>query len=307
MEVATTFQYDMERVKHMLGYGEEPTERQYPDLEQQSDMIGEGLLTKGNPDDEDISYSQMPDTLKNLAVEEPQEQKSGLKQRLYKIWSFGCSSPGRQCLTLAVLTVVLCVIMLPVVVYAIVPGLTGHYVKGASIELVQAQVIHVLFVSLDELNVHPQIYNATKDTMQLEATIQVGNAGPFSASLDSFQATLNYKGTDIGYMPFPSFDITANASTTVLVSAPITVTNPEAMAQSFAELFKGSGATWQVRASVDVTLFGFLHPSASLDNALVLPPLTLENMIADQMEPTAGDGKTGELDSDVVVTPHCYS
>ena len=197
-------------------------------------------------------------------------------------WRFACSSAKRQCFSLLVTLLVLIVVLLPLVIWVIVPAQATHYVQGATIRLV-----------------HAQLSDFSPSQAHLNATVVIGNAGPFDASLDSFEASLSYGGVRFGSLPFPSMKVDANKEHTIHMSAQLRVDAAAAMAQSLKPAMKGEPSLWQVGGSVDVTIMGFLKATVDLENAMPLPSLKLEAVNAYNLEPRSGDGATGEFISDV--------
>ena len=101
---------------------------------------------------------------------------------------------------------ILTVIMVSITIWGIVPSPTNHFMGGDTIRLL-----------------HAHITDAGPDGFHLNATMELGNTGPFAASLDAFTATLEYEGTDMGTMPFPAVKIKGSAPAAISVSAPAKV------------------------------------------------------------------------------------
>lgn len=215
----------------------------------------------------------------------PQKQS-----RLYAGWVWVCGSPKRQCLALTVLVVGLLVLLLPIVFWVVVPVVTQSCIQGANIRLLAAQ-----------------ISNATSNTLFLNATLQISDAGPFNAALDSFTASLHSGERVIGQIRFPPVSIAGSASTTVKVAAPIQVSDSSALRSSLRQMFAGKDVQWVAEADLELTVLGFLRTSSALRNPITLPAVPIDYALASDLEPTSGNGTSGEMNASVTMSFYSWS
>ena len=139
------------------------------------------------------------------------------------------------------------------------------------------------------------MYAPTADTISLNASLSLNNAGPYNAYMQPFDCDLfNEDGVHFAKMTMPGLSVTANSPSPVQVSNRVTIVNFTVFTAAAAALLQGIPGKWYIKGTTTVqpTIMGFniTLNDVNIDTSLPLPATLLRGVEAYDTQILSGEG-----------------
>mmetsp|Transcript_48076 Transcript_48076/g.77014 ORF Transcript_48076/g.77014 Transcript_48076/m.77014 type:complete len:624 (-) Transcript_48076:44-1915(-) len=151
------------------------------------------------------------------------------------------------------------------------------------------------YASMDIIN--GTISNPTSDSITLQTSIVVSNAGFLDGSLAASTVTVTNDGITIGTMQMPQLNTKANENTAVSVSSVLQISNATQFKISCKKLLQNTDQVWHLSGNdivltVDTGFFGKVAYSVNIDKDLILKGSNLYDFVASDFNVNAATNDT---------------